>query len=255
MFEQWEEKDVLVTVRAYPNPSKSSTESSCTAGITRDGRWIRLFPLHWRRLDGHKKFRKYDWIRLRVKKSRDNRPESYYPDVDSIRILRHVSTGHARDWRDRYELLRPLQSASIEKLRTAQRADGTSLGFIRPKRIERLVVEPVDEQWDQEIEEANRQGSLFDRTLPRLETPRYKVSYVFECDDSVCRGHRMMIVDWEVLEAVRKWSKQYHNTWESKFREKFEDYLINQCDLHFFVGTMFKYPDTWIIIGLFYPKK
>ena len=42
--------------------------------------------------------------------------------------------------------------------------------------------------------------------------------------------------------------------WEEKFRQKFEVELMKQRDLHFFVGTMFLYPQSWIIVGIFYPK-
>ena len=82
-----QERKLLVTVRAYPTPSKSSVESSCTACVSEEGEWTRLFPLNWRQLGRNQRFKKYDWIRLRTKRSRDPRPESYYPDVDSIESL------------------------------------------------------------------------------------------------------------------------------------------------------------------------
>src|SRR6266852_1894792 len=40
---------------------------------------------------------------------------------------------------------------------------------------------------------------------------------------------------------------------ESKFRQKYEDEMIDKFDIHFFVGTVHKHPDAWIIVGRFYP--
>jgi hypothetical protein len=54
-------------------------------------------------------------------------------------------------------------------------------------------------------------------------------------------------------EAWRKWSRTYGPLWESKFRQRFEDELINFTDLKFFVGTVHAHPDAWIIVGLYYP--
>jgi hypothetical protein len=53
----------------------------------------------------------------------------------------------------------------------------------------------------------------------------------------------------EAIEAHRK----YGQNWESKFRQKYEDEMINKFDMHFFVGTVHKHPGAWIIVGLFYP--
>jgi len=31
--------------------------------------------------------------------------------------------------------------------------------------------------------------------------------------------------------------------------------MINKYDTHFYVGTVHQHPDSWIIVGLFYPPK
>jgi len=50
-------KKVLITVRTYPTPARKGVEVSCTAGITDDGKWIRLFPIPYRFLDWDKRFK------------------------------------------------------------------------------------------------------------------------------------------------------------------------------------------------------
>jgi hypothetical protein len=55
----YQKKKILITVKTYPLPSKKSIEASCTAGITEEGKWIRLFPLPFRLLEHSKQFKKY----------------------------------------------------------------------------------------------------------------------------------------------------------------------------------------------------
>ena len=81
-------KRVLITVRTYPVPAHSGIEVSCTAGITAEGEWIRLFPIPYRFLAQDQRFAKYQWIDVDVvKATNDVRPESYHVNPDSIKIL------------------------------------------------------------------------------------------------------------------------------------------------------------------------
>jgi hypothetical protein len=82
-------------------------EVSCTAGVTDDGKWIRLFPLPYRLLDDENKFKKYQWINVNLTKARnDPRPESYNPQVDQIETGSILSA--ERLWAARWNVLRPL---------------------------------------------------------------------------------------------------------------------------------------------------
>jgi hypothetical protein len=89
-----ETRHVLITVKAYPNPSKKYGETVCCAGIDIDTfQWIRLYPIPYRDLDGSQKFKKYDIIEVRCWKSPDDhRVESYKIDSDSIKKLSSLDT-------------------------------------------------------------------------------------------------------------------------------------------------------------------
>jgi hypothetical protein len=58
-----------------------------------------------------------------------------------------------------------------------------------------------------------------------------------------------------MCQSYRRWRKQYGNGWERKFRQRYEQELIEKFDTHFFVGTVHQYPNAWIIVGLFYPPR
>ncbi len=87
-YERWVKKNILITVRTYPVPSRKSIEVSCTAGITDDGNLIRLFPVPYRFLDQDKRFRKYQYVEVDVTKAvSDHRPESYKQNFYKINIV------------------------------------------------------------------------------------------------------------------------------------------------------------------------
>jgi hypothetical protein len=93
-----------------------------------------------------------------------------------------------------------------------------------------------------------------DNAPPRLlEKIPFKFSYEFRCDEDTCKGHTMMCSDWEMAESWRRWKDTYGDDWESKFRMRYEQDMIQRRDTHFYVGTVNKHPDNWIIVGLFYP--
>ena len=53
---------ILVSVKTYPELSKTYGETVCTAGLREDGTWVRLYPVPFRRLEEREWYRLYDWI-------------------------------------------------------------------------------------------------------------------------------------------------------------------------------------------------
>ena len=84
-----EKKQVLITVKAYPNPSKKYKETVCCAGIDlANNHWIRLYPVPFRYLDSERQFKKYSIVEVICNKAVDDRrTESYKVDSTSIKIL------------------------------------------------------------------------------------------------------------------------------------------------------------------------
>jgi hypothetical protein len=248
-------KRVLITVRTYPVPATKGVEVSCTAGVTDDGKWIRLFPLPYRLLDDENKFKKYQWVKVKLSKARhDSRPESFNPQINEIETGNILSA--ERGWAARWNVLRPLVSPSLCELRADCELDGRpTLGRIKPE-IERLIIEPCAAEWSQKQLETLRQGSLFQKApAQELEKLPFAFSYQFRCKKLFCPGHTMMCTDWEMGEAYRHWRRKYGDGWEAKFREKFETEMIEKNDTHFYVGNLHQFPNAWIVIGLFYPPR
>ncbi len=252
---------ILVTVKAYPNPSKKYIETVCVAGVTEGGQWIRLYPIPYRALEYDQRFPNYTWIEAAVRKSRDHRPESHYVDLETIRPLSKVGT--ERGWEVRRRILSPLTSSSIEYLMDQNRLNGTSLGLIRPKKVTRLLMKKQPPEWSTDELAKLRQRSLLEgmdmdgtyAVVQELEKIPFRFVYEFLCQDARCHGHKYEVISWEMLQSYRSWRDRYgQEGWETKFRQRYEDeFLGPACDLHFYVGTVSNHPGTWTIIGLFYP--
>ena len=248
-------KRVLITVRTYPSPARKGVEVSCTAGVTSDGEWIRLYPIPYRSLEEDKRFTKYEWIEVEVAKARsDTRPESYVPNLDTIRIDGAVPTTDG--WRLRKDLLKPLMKPSLCAIQREREAAGSpTLGLFKPK-IDRLIIEPTKEaDWNEEqLAKLNQTLSLFHAApVTRLEKIPFDFRYEFHCHEAACTGHSLICTDWEAAQSYRKWSKDYGSGWEAAFREKYERQMVEQFDTHFFVGNMHQFPQSFIVVGLFYP--
>ena len=110
-----ETKQVLITVKAYPNPSRKYGETVCVAGVDiSTHKWIRLYPIPYRDLDNEKKFAKYSLIEVKVRKAMDDtRPESYKVDADSIKILYQLDSKN--NWGKRKPLILPRGLRKISK--------------------------------------------------------------------------------------------------------------------------------------------
>jgi hypothetical protein len=252
----WGTKRVLITVRTYPVPASRTVEASCTGGITDGGEWIRLFPVPYRFLDEDKRFKKWQWIDVDVIKApNDPRLESYKLNIEKIQIRDGV--GPQDKWRARREIVKPLMRPSLCEIRRERENKGfPTLGIFKPGKIKRLTAEPTPQQWSAEELRILQQDTLFQKAPEEtLEKIPFNFRYEFQCADPSCTGHEMMCTDWEMGEAYRKWRRDYGADWEGRFRQRFETEMIEKFDTHFFVGTVHKHPNNWIIVGLFYPPK
>lgn len=96
---------VLITVKTYPTLSSKYAELVCTAGITEDGKWIRIYPVPFRRLKDYYQFSKYTWIELPlIKSSKDSRPESYRP-ADFQQLVKLETVGPDHQWQNRKQIV------------------------------------------------------------------------------------------------------------------------------------------------------
>lgn len=249
---------ILVVVKTYPNPSVSYVETVWCAGVDLEsGRWVRMYPITFRRL-ADKRFRKYQVITCEVGPPRqDSRPESLRVDQDTIKLVGDPMPAGPAGWRKRMSMLPPL-ARSLEEIQAAQRRDGSSIGMFRPRRVTALAMRKA-KPWTERKTAALRQqrlglGEEELAELADLEQIPWSFAYRFICDDERCTGHELGILDWEIAQSYRSWSRAYGDDWEVKLRQRYEVELP-ATDLHFVVGNLNARRRVFEIIGLVYPPR
>lgn len=252
---EWETKEILITVKAYPNPSKKYQETTCVAGVS-GGEWIRLYPINFRGLPPDKAFKKYELIKVKVKKRiSDPRPESFIPDSDSIEKVGFIDTRNDPYWEKRKEYLLPTVSGSMCEILRLQKQINKSLGMFKPKKVLDFSIIQENDEWS--YAERAIQKSLFGPELLPLEKIPFSFKYSFICHDEGCKGHKMKIVDWETAQFYRKIRKKYKdnmNLIEREMKKRWLDELFStNRDPYFYVGNVAKFPRSFIILGVFWP--
>lgn len=247
---------VLVTIKTYPQPSRTYGEIVCTAGVREDGTFVRLYPIDYRSMPYWQWYKKYQWIEVVViRHPRDPRPESFRP-IGTIRPCGKPIPPEKGSWteRKRYVLARPVPTMCDLEARSQSEV---SLGIIRPRLVEDFVIQPAAREWKPEWVADMKQKRLFGPDKKPVDKVPFKFSYKFTCDAVGCKGHVKMTEDWEVGELYRKMREQ-HGSEEVACAKVKERFLGRICahdrDTHFFVGTVLQHA-TWIILGVFWPKK
>lgn len=250
-------KKVLIAVKAPPNPSEGYQETNCCAGIDlATGKWVRLYPIPFRLLDSEQQFPKYSIISVKCQRPlRDKRIESYKVDQDSIRILEHLDTKN--EWARRREIILPVVSPSFCRI-LHDVSLNKSLGLFRPSNVQ-FVTKKLSLTKQAKLEATYRQYWLFDKQLKPLEQIPFAFYYDFRCGGcSDCPSHRLMIHDWELVAAYRRWRRKHtqHGLLLDKIKETWLHKLCAPTkDTHFIVGNMWRHPEQFMVLGVFYPPK
>lgn len=251
-----ETKTILITVKAYPSPSKKYGETVCCAGIDVDThRWIRLYPITFRDLDQSQKFKKYNIIRLKCQKANETRIESYRVKCETIDILDHLDTKDK--WLRRKQIVLPLASPSFcQILEDIQ--ENKSLGMFKPSDVN-FYWQKATLQNEQKRKACYAQLTFFDKVKNTIEQIPFDFYYSFKCSNSLhCPGHKLPIIDWEIGQAYRDWRFKYpsQNILLDKIKER---WLQKMCapknDVYFYVGNMKRFRNHFMVLGVFYPPK
>jgi len=265
-----ERKRIYITVKTYPTLSEKYAELVCTAGISEDGSWIRLYPLPFRKLDNDQKYKKYQWIEADIERNTsDFRIESHKVlNIDTIKVIEPENT--KVNWEERKRILFKFEKAytNLEELINLAKAPPyRSLAIFKPTKIMDFYSEPAERDWPQnkleQIREKAKQLSLFqtpDEVIEEFKVVQ-KLPYLFKYKfkDDQGKESNLMIEDWEVgtlyLNCLRDANGDEGKAME-KVREKYWDEFMTR-DIFFFLGTRKSDHhlalNPFSIVGVFYP--
>ena len=236
---------VLITVKAAPEPSKSYIDTVCVAGIRLDGpepTWIRLYPVPFRHLSGDNKFAKYQVIDVDVNpsKSSDNRLESRRPVWESMKAIGDPVGQNARS-----AILERMVTKSMCQIESDVTANpkSQSLGLVRVTDLDPLMFERHP-GWNDEqkrvMEDQLSQPDLFgeiDRS-PVIEAPKLIARYRYRCESANCAGHRGRILDWELAALQYRERNRSETEMKASIERKFyQEKFKPGVRTHLFVGN------------------
>jgi len=264
---------VLITVKTYPAISEKYGEIVCTAGITEEGKWIRIYPLPFRKIDYNKRFQKYEWVELDLKRnSSDFRPESYRPlNYSEIKSLGKIEADGGA-WNERRKYILKNVYTNLGKLIAEAKNKNicTSLAVFKPKKIHKFTYEKTNREWDIKkirfLESEKLQGGLFNseeedeiENFEVVSKVPYKFKFEFEDDSN--KVSNLMIEDWEI--GMLYWNSLKSSGGDEtiaceKVKKKYYDDFAQTKDYYFFLGTTKQHhyvaPNPFVIIGDFRPK-
>ena len=233
-------EQILVLVRATPEQSRKHDHLVCVAGINENNQWRRLYPFRFSYGEGLIDFRKRDLIEVTLANpDNDKRRESR-------KVIHHQNMSSRLTDEEVRERILPLVS-SIEKLSE----ENASLGVIKPELQGIDVTVNSTDIYDEQTY-FSIAGDYLERR-ERVKMP-VELKYRFRCrDEPECRGHNIILIDWELNELARNVMRRENDlkVIEEKIKARFFDFMKTR-DVYFFMGTHFRF-GSWLIIGIFYP--
>lgn len=206
------------------------------------------------------RFRKYQLVDVRIAKApRDSRPESYRPNLASLRLGEVLPTRDA--WRQRWSYLEDLAGATTACELNARYAapDAASLGLVKVARVEDLIIEANEEYsaGQKAAAEMAAAEDLFGKKRAVLEPAPLRMKYRWFCTGDDCRGHTQTNIDWEAGQSVRQWAADCGGDEEqlrAKLRQKWLEQVCSPArDTYFYLGNQAKRPNVFAILGVFWP--
>ncbi|MCE0523916.1 MAG: hypothetical protein LV480_13490 [Methylacidiphilales bacterium] len=247
---------LLVTVKAYPSPSTKYEETVCCAGIAEDKSWLRLYPVPYRDLPGQRQFQKYDLVEVvaeRREPHKDDRPESWRPRLDTMKIIGHIQP--ARNWRERLAWISPTVLSGYAELLRLQKSENKSLGAFRPTKILGVKVKPEKDRWSPAQIAAINQQNLFSDKEP-LELVPYRFQIGFQDEEG--KSHWLSVIDWEFSQLWRKERDRLGDAQKAadQVYKKLEEVTSAQRDLILFAGNQANPArrQSFMILGCCWPK-
>jgi len=235
-------------VKAQPHRSSRYFETVCCAGIGRDGKWRRQYPVPFRNLQDWQKFSRWQWIRYRyVKSPKDLRRESQKVDPASLECLTEVPKP------ERSRLVNPLIRSSFADAD----ARGESLTLLRPREFEFSWQQKTDaELADERLKHAElaRQLSLLDKPAKPLEPCPFRFLVKWTDQDGQLRRHESD--DWESVGAFWNFRRLYGEAEALRtLKSKYEDeYVPRGLALAFSThkrrNVTHGAENQWLLVGL-----
>lgn len=240
--------ECFILIKAQPHRSSRYFETVCCAGVGRDRRWRRQYPVPFRILDDEQQFRRWDWIRYSYVRPRDDRRvESQKVVPETLEVVGRIKQS------ERAGFLEPLIRQSFAEASSRHE----SLTLIRPKQFSVEAQLKTEKEIDAEASkhrELANQLSLFDSTAKPLKICRARFTVKWQDYDGHSRSHECD--DWETSAAYNRFERLHgHSRAVEIVKEKYEHEYMN-AGLAFAFSTHkrrnaeFGAENQWLLVGM-----
>lgn len=234
--------ECFIVVKALPHRSSDYFETVCCAGLGRDGRWRRLYPVPFRILQRSSQFKRWDWIEYEYTSPKtDDRWESQRVDADTLSVSKALTISQ------RPAFINPLIRASL--VEAADR--GESLALVRPRNLDFTAKRKSDAMVADETRkhaEYARQYTMFDKPVDPMKPCPF--SFHVKWTDQDGRTHNHTCDDWETTTAFYRRSKDLGDkAGIVSLKETYEnDYMRRGMALAF--STHSRRKSQWLLVGM-----
>jgi hypothetical protein len=240
--------ECFILIKAQPHRSSKYFETVCCAGVGRDHKWRRQYPVPFRILQDSQKFSRWSWIKYKfVKSDSDQRTESQKVLPETLVV------GESIRATERANFLAPLVRASFADA-DARRE---SLCLIRPKAIELRAIAKSESDIRDEAAKHKAladQMSLLDETAEPLKPCSMRFVVDWKDQDGKRRTHECD--DWETSAAFNRFEQEYGSSQaigilKRKYEEEyFKAGLVLGFSTHSRRNVEFGTQNQWLLVGL-----
>jgi len=214
--------ECVILIKAQPHRSSSYFETVCCAGVGRDRKWRRQYPVPFRILKEDQKFGRWTWIKYEYVQPKDDMRR------ESQKVLSHtlMTAGQMRT-EERASFLSPLVRNSLREADSAR----DSLALVRPQSIEISAHPKSDSELTKEIEKHKAlasQLSLLEGDAHAEPLKPCRMQFIVNWKDHDGKMHRQECDDWETSAAFNRFDHKYGEKRALEFiKDKYENQYFN----------------------------
>lgn len=237
-------------IKAQPHRSSQYFETVCCAGVGRDRKWRRQYPVPFRILKEDQKFGRWQWVKYEFVRPKDDRRR------ESQKVIQKtlIAAGEMKK-SERAGFLAPLVRASTRE------ADGLgdSLALVRPAKIRLEALSKSKEELAHEMREHQKladQLSLLEEDEEVQPLSPCRKRFILHWTDQDGKNHRHDCDDWETSTAFTRFARKSGDDEALRqLRCKYEEQyfaagLVLGFSTHKRRNVEFGTKNQWLLVGL-----
>lgn len=240
----------MILIKAQPHRSSQYFETVCCAGVGRDRKWRRQYPVPFRILKDNQKFGRWQWVSYQFVKPKED------PRRESQKVVSHTLVAK--------EKMKPSERASFLAplvQRTLAEADAAkdSLALVRPKRISLKSFAKSKEELAEETlkhKELASQLSLLDSDEDIQPLTPCRMQFRLSWQDEAGGTHEHECDDWETATAFNRFDQKYgeaqaiHELRRKYEQQYFDAGLVLGFSTHKRRNVEYGTRNQWLLVGL-----